>query len=154
MVTPPHTTPPQMAFPFTGRSHLMEWRSHLMEWRSHLLGVPSYWALPWLGGGARLWPSGAGGEESGAGSGPPRSRSGPGPGPRHFLRPKRHLAMAWRRRRQAMGTPSNWELPVNFRKRHLRCGGVGWGGVGLDGVEARTPPTRMIILIILGLSEA
>ena len=40
---------------------------------------------------------------------------GPGPGmgaPRHFLRPKRHLAMAWRRR-QAMGTPSNWERPVN-----------------------------------------
>ena len=28
---------------------------------------------------------------------------GPGPpGPRHFLRPKRHLTMAWRRHRQAM----------------------------------------------------
>jgi len=42
---------------------------------------------------------------------PPRCGSGPGPGPRHFHRPKRQLAMAWRRR-QAMGTPSNWERPV------------------------------------------
>ena len=63
-----------MAFPFTGRSHLM-------EWRSQLLGVPSYWAFPWPGGGARPWPSGAGGEKSGAGPGPPRSGTGPGPGP-------------------------------------------------------------------------
>ena len=37
-----------MAFPFTGRSQLQ------------------YWAFPWPGGGARPWPSGAGGEESGA----------------------------------------------------------------------------------------
>ena len=27
----------------------------------------------------------------------------------------------------AMGTPSDWERPVNFEKRHL-----GWGGVGLE----------------------
>ena len=33
------------------------------------------------------------------------------PGPRHLLRPKRRLAMAWNRR-QAMGTPSNRERPV------------------------------------------
>ena len=31
-----------------------------------------------------------------------------GGGPRHFIGPQRHLAMAWHRR-QAMGTPSNWE---------------------------------------------
>ena len=37
-----------------------------MEWRSQLLGVPSYWAFPWPGGGGRPWPSGAGGEERGA----------------------------------------------------------------------------------------
>jgi len=63
---------------------------------------------------------------------------------RHFLRPQRHLAMAWRRRRQAMETPSSWErpvtgnaIPLNFRKRNLGWGGVvtrrpeadiGWGG--------------------------
>ena len=40
-----------------------------------------------------------------------RTWTGAGPGPggartqRHFLRPQRHLAMAWRRRRQAMGRP-------------------------------------------------
>ena len=83
---PAHPTPPHPIWrfrKFTGRFQLLIW--------------------PWPGGGgARPWPSGAGGEESGAGSGPPRSGSGPGPGPRHFLRPKRHLAMAWRRRHQAM----------------------------------------------------
>ena len=37
----------------------------------------------------------------------------PGVGaPCHFIDHQRHLAMAWRRR-QAMGTPSNWERPVN-----------------------------------------
>jgi hypothetical protein len=58
-------TPPQMAFPFTGRFHLLIWQ--------------------WPGGsGARPWPSGAGGEESGAGPGPwvpgsaPLSSSWPG----------------------------------------------------------------------------
>ena len=53
------------------------------------------------------WPSGAGGEVSGAG---PGTLGTPGPmepgtlkGPqvqRHWLRRKGHLAMAWRRRRQ------------------------------------------------------
>ena len=47
----------------------------------NLLGVPSYWAFPWPGGGggggARPWPSGAGGKESGAWSSPP----GPGLAP-------------------------------------------------------------------------
>ena len=33
-----------------------------MLWRSQLLGVAAYWALPWPGGGARPWTSGAGGE--------------------------------------------------------------------------------------------
>ena len=43
---------------------------------------------------------------------PMAAAPGPGPGPRHFLRPQRHLAMGLRRR-QVMGTPSNWERPVN-----------------------------------------
>ena len=73
-----------------------KWHFRKFTGRSQLLGVPSYWAFPWTGGGgARPWPSGAAGEESGAGSGPPMPGSGPGPGPRHFLVPKRHLAMAW-----------------------------------------------------------
>ena len=105
--TPPHPTP---AFPFNGMAFPVTGRSHWMEWRSHLLGVPSYWAFP--------WPSGPWDEESGADLG------GPGMGaPRHFLRPQRNLAMAWRRR-QAMGTPSNWErlaigkaISLDFRKR-------------------------------------
>ena len=80
-----YPTPPQMAFPFTGRSHLM-------EWRSQLLGVPSR-AFPWPG----AWD-----EESGAALDWGRSRTWGGRVPRHFLRPKR----------QAMGTPSNWERPV------------------------------------------
>ena len=60
--------------------------------------------LAWPGPGhglARPWPSGAWGEASGAGPGTlgtPRPW-GPEtlatPGPRHWLRPKRHLAMAW-----------------------------------------------------------
>ncbi len=33
----PHPTQPQMAFPFTGRSHLMEWRSHLMEPHDYMI---------------------------------------------------------------------------------------------------------------------
>jgi hypothetical protein len=42
----------------------------------------------------------------------------PPPGPRHFLRPKRHLAIAWQRRRQA----------------GVGWGGVGWGWVGWGGM--------------------
>ena len=54
------------------------------------------------------------------------------PGPRHFLRPKRHLAMVCRRR-QAMGTPSNWERHnIKWERHNIRFpktpGGVGWGG--------------------------
>ena len=58
-LTPTHTT---LAFPFKVMASPI-----VMLWRSQLLGVPSYWAFPWPGGGARPWPSGAGGEESGAG---------------------------------------------------------------------------------------
>jgi len=56
------------------------------------------WPWPGGGGGARQWPSGAGGKESGAVSGPP----GPGGGrnQRYFLLPQRHVAIAWRRRRR------------------------------------------------------
>ena len=36
------------------------------------------------------------------------------------------VAMSWRRRRQAMATPSNWE---RHNIRFPRRGGVGWGGV-------------------------
>ena len=74
-------------------------------------------------------------EESGADLDRGRTRTWGARTQRHFLRPQRHLAMAWRRRRQAMGTPSK------FPKT--------WGGVG-----TRRPPTRIIILIILGLFEA
>ena len=47
--------------------------------------------------------------------GPIKWRGAPTPAPqvqRHFIGPKRHLEMA-RRRRQAMGRPSNWERSVN-----------------------------------------
>ena len=57
--------------------------------------------------------------------------------PRHFLRPKRHLAMA-SRRRHAMETPSNWERHNIKWERHnikfsktLGWGGAGWGGISL-----------------------
>ena len=78
-----------------------------------------------------------------------RKWRGPGLGPdqRHILRPQRHLAMAWRRRRQAMGTPSNWERPVTGNAITLNgnaitlngnarvwWGWVGWGGGGWGGV--------------------
>ena len=51
--------------------------------------------------------------------------------------PQRHLAMA-SRRRQAMGTPSNWERPVTGNAITLigsaitlnGNAGVGWGGLG------------------------
>jgi len=44
--------------------------------------------------------------------------------------------MAWRNRRQAMGTPNNWERhPIKFQKTPFEegWGGVGWGGVGWGG---------------------
>ena len=44
-----------------------------------------------------------------------RKWRGQGPDPDLMGAPtqrQRHLAMAWRRRRQAMGTPSNWERQV------------------------------------------
>ena len=74
-----------------------------------------YWAFPvtvliwpWSGGGgARPWPSGAGGEVSGVGPGTLGTPGPMEPGSlkglqvqRHWLRRKRHLARAWRRRRQ------------------------------------------------------
>ena len=40
---------------FSKFGNLMSWRSHLMLWRSQLPGVPSYWAFPRPGGGARPW---------------------------------------------------------------------------------------------------
>ena len=121
----PHPTP---AFPFNGMAFPVTGRSHLMEWRSHLLGVPSYWAFPWPGGGARPWPSGAWDEESGADLDRGRSRTWGGRVPRHFLLPQQHLAMAWRRR-QAMGTPRNWERPVTGNATRFPKT-PGWGGEG------------------------
>ena len=61
-------------------------------------------------------------------------RPGPGGGrnQRYFLLPQRHLAIAWRRRRrQAMAKWLIWKRALNFRKRHLGWGGVGWGVVTL-----------------------
>ena len=68
-----------------------------MEWRYQLLGVPMAWRRRRQASQVAL------GAKKVAQVRAPGSQS-----PRHFLRPKRHLAMA-RRRRQAMGTPSNWE---------------------------------------------
>jgi len=71
--TPSHPNPPQTAFLFTWRSHLMEWRSHLKN------GVPIYWAFPITERsqllGARPWPSGAWDEASGAGHPGPRAHA-------------------------------------------------------------------------------
>ena len=69
------------AFPITGRSH-------------GLAAAPDH-------GQVAL---GANNVARGPHTGPPQVQ-------RHFIGPKRHLAMAWRRR-QAMGTPGNWERPV------------------------------------------
>ena len=96
----------------------MSWRQ-LMSWRSQLLGVPMAWRRRQAMAKWRLGPI--------KGRGP----GGPGVGaPRHFIGPQRHLAMAWLRR-QAIGTPSNRERPVNrnaitldIRKRQDE---VGWG---------------------------
>ena len=119
--TPPHLTPAfpfnVMAFPFNVMAFPFTGRSHLMEWRSQLPGVPVAW---------RFWD-----EESGAALDRGRSRTWGGRVPRHFLRPKR----------QAMGTPSNWERPVTGNAITLNGNaltlngnaGVGWGGVGFDG---------------------
>jgi hypothetical protein len=84
-LTSPHPTPPNPNPPhpkvrflkFNGRFQLLIW--------------------PWLGG-ARPGQEALGAKKVPLG----RLGSGPSPGPRHFLRPKRHLAMHWRRRRQAM----------------------------------------------------
>ena len=103
---PPHPHPTQpwrfrksnvMAFPFIVMALPVTGRSHLMLWRSQLRGFPMAWrrrqAMAKWRLGRRKW----------------RGPGGPGMGaPRHFLRPQRHLAMAWRCR-LAMGTPSNWE---------------------------------------------
>ena len=64
-----------------------------------------------------------------------RSRSS---GPRHFLRPRRHLAMVWPAARP-------WERPVTENATTLNGNaitlngnaGVGWGGVGWGGVVYR-----------------
>jgi len=58
----PHPTPPNPP-------HRI-WRFRKFTGRSQLLGVPSYWAFPWPGGGGvTSWPSGAWDEESGADQG-------------------------------------------------------------------------------------
>ena len=90
---------------------MMAFQPHPTPIFGNLPGVPSYWAFPVTGrshglaAAARPWPSGAGGEESGADLDQGRTQC-------HFLRPQRHLAMAWRRHRQATGTPIKWERPV------------------------------------------
>ena len=75
--------------------------------------------------------------------------------PRHFLRPKRHLALAWRRRRQAMGTSCNWERPIagnaialTFRKHR----GAGWGLGGRrpiysGGCGGAGPPSSAVLCV-------
>ena len=55
------------------------------------------------GGGARPWPSCASDEESGADLDQGHTRTGGARNQRYFLLTQRHLAMAWRRHRQAMG---------------------------------------------------
>jgi hypothetical protein len=87
-----------MAFPVTGRSQL--------------LGFPTAWR--WRHAKAKWrW-------------GPVKWRGPPHRSPqvqRHFIRPKRHLAIAWRRR-QAMGTPSNRE---RHNIRYPKTAGLGGG---------------------------
>ena len=98
-------------------------RAHLMEWRSHLLVVPSYWAFPWPGGGARPWPSGTGREESDAelpfrapqGRAtffvPSATRPWPGAAARPWERQEAGNA-------QQLGTPSKWERHYIKWERH------------------------------------
>ena len=80
--------------------YLMSVLNYLMSVLGYLMGVLGY-TMAWRRWGRRKW------------RGAPIP--GPGPGPRHFLRPKRHLAMAWRRR-QAPGYPRS---PIRFRERPL-----------------------------------
>ena len=114
-----------MAFPFTGRSHLM-------LWRSQSLGFPRAWrwrqAMAKWRLGRKKW-RGPGGAGMGA--------------PRQFHRPLRHLAMAWRRRqawRHSINSERhsvNWEHHnINWERHNMnwerhnnkwkRWGGVGW----------------------------
>ena len=97
--TPPHPTPPDPTPPrrfrkSTGRSRLSNGRSrlgvlgYLMGVLGYLTGVcgyPTAWrrrqAMAKWRWGRRKWHV--------------ASIPGSSPGPRHFLRPKRHLAMAW-----------------------------------------------------------
>jgi len=73
--------------------------------------------------------------------------------PRHFLRPKRHLALAWRRRRQAMGTSCNWErlttaiaIPLTFRKH--REAGWGLGGRRPIYFGGAAPPFSAVFWVV------
>ena len=92
----PHPTPMSASGLLVTPPHPI-WRFRKFNERFQLL----IW--PWPGGGgARPWPSGAWDEESGADLDRGRTRTWGARTQRHFLRPQRHLAMAWRRRRQAM----------------------------------------------------
>ena len=95
----PHPTPPHPGV----FGNLMGVLGYLMGVLGYLVGVLGYpmaWrqrqAMAKRRWGRRKW------------RGPPIP--GPGPGPRHFLRPKRPLAMAWRRR-QVMGYP---RTPIRY----------------------------------------
>ena len=63
---------------------------------------------------------------------------GPVWGPRATLLAPSATWMAWRRR-QAMGTPSNWERHNIRYPKTPGWGGVGWGGVGWGGVGWGVP---------------
>jgi len=122
---PPNTTQPLStpAFPFNVMAFPFIVMAFPVSGRSQKLGVPI-----WSCGGARPWPSGAGDEGRGAALG------GPGMGaPRHFLRPQRHLAMAWHRR-QAWHHSNNRERhEMNWERHNIKWkhrGGVWWGGGG------------------------
>ena len=75
--------------------------------RSQLLGVPMAWRRRRQA--MAKWRCD---EEGGADLDRGRTRTWGARTQRHLLRPQRHLAMAWRRRHQGMGTPNNWERPV------------------------------------------
>ena len=78
----------------------------------------------------------------GSGDGCPTAANPPHLGGRRsLLRPKCHLGMPWQRRRQAPITSNSWQRPIDFQARHMRCGGLGSGGLETSG------PTRTIILI-------
>ena len=130
--TPPHPTPPPPtpAFPFNVMAFPINVMTFPITGCSQLLGVPMPWRMAKWRWGRRKW----------------RGAPIPGPpGPRHFLRPKRHLAMAWRRRqawRHSINRERhsinwgrhniNWERHnINWERHNIkwkRRGGVGWGG--------------------------